>query len=112
MNNKTTTISDWLMDAKQLQPGDTLDLFLGHESGPPPVYADMRAALYAQFGTDTHIRIWKHGQRISIFIHADEKDRKLFDLRNTPIVLKDYRGKRTEIEAGFEKKLPPTGDRK
>lgn len=104
MSSKITTISDWLIDAKQLEPGDQLNIYLWDHKGPPPTWADMRAALYAQFGEDTPIRVYKHGQRISIFVHADEEMRRRFDARNARSVFR--RGqRRTEIENGFEKEL-------
>lgn len=82
MASKLTTIADWLVDAKDLEPGDHLELLLWNHQGPAPTFADMRAALHAQFGEDTSIRIYKHGQRICIFIHPDDKSRELFDQRN------------------------------
>jgi hypothetical protein len=104
MINKTTTVGDWLMDARQLQPGDQLNIYLWAEKVPSPSLLDMRAALYAQYGSDTLIRIWKHGQRICIFVHADEDSRQRFDERNAPRVYK-IGGKRIEIENGFETTL-------
>lgn len=65
----------------------------------------MRAALYAQYGVETPIRIWKHGERICIFIHSDEDARQRFDHRNVRKVIR-YGKKRTEIENGFERELP------
>lgn len=107
MSSKTTTISDWLVDAAQLQPGEHLTIHLGYEDTgvPPPSYQDMRAALYAQYGADTLIRIYKHGPRITIFIHADEESRSRFDYRSKASVMRDSKGVRTEIENGFERKL-------
>lgn len=82
MTSKITTISDWLVDAESLTPDDQLNIYLWDHKGPPPTWPDMRAALYAQFGKDTSIRVWKHGQRICIFIHADEESRERFDRRS------------------------------
>lgn len=105
MTAKTTTISNWLVDAAQLQPGDQLNIYLGKEKGPPPpAFSDMRAALHAQYGGDTLIRIWKHGERICIFIHADEDARNRFDHRNARIVIR-HGAERKEIECGFVRKL-------
>lgn len=113
MTSKITTISDWLVDAESLTPGDQLNIYLGDHKGPPPAWPDMRAALYAQFGKDTPIRVHKHGQCISIFIHPDEESRERFDRRNARIVIRNGID-RLEIENGFTRKLPPppeTGDR-
>lgn len=81
MGIKTTTIGRWLLDAKDLRPGDCLEILLWQHEGPTPTFADMRAALHAQFGADTLIRIHKHGQRISIFIHDDAESRDWYDAR-------------------------------
>lgn len=105
MSSKVTTISDWLVDAESLAPGDQLNIYLWDHKGPPPSWPDMRAALYAQFGNDTPIRVWKHGERICIFIHADEESRNRFDHRSAPMVIKTG-SKRVEIENGFERVLP------
>lgn len=102
MSSKITTISHWLVDAQELSPGDQLDIYLRDHKGPPPTWPDMRAALYAQFGEDTPIRVYKHGQRISIFIHPDEESRQHFDRRSARMVINT----RTEIENGFTRDLP------
>lgn len=107
MSSKTTTLSDWLIDAKQLGPGDQLNIYLWDHQGPPPAFADMRVALHAQYGADTPIRIWKHGARICVFIHSNAVDRERFDERNRPYVIKDKSG-RTEYKSGFERELPAT----
>lgn len=82
MTSKMTTVSDWLVDAEKLRPGDQLSIYLSDHKGPPPTQAKMQAALYAQFGKDTPIRIHKHGQHICIFIHLHAEDRERFDHRN------------------------------
>lgn len=105
MGSKVTTIADWLLDAKDLAPGDQLNIYLWDHKGPPPTWSDLRAALYAQYGQDTLIRVWKHGQRICIFIHVDDESRKRFDQRSGRIVINSG-GKRTEIENGFTRELP------
>ncbi len=109
MRYKETSINDWLLDAKSLTPGDELNIHLNKHRGPPPTFADMRAALYAQFGADTPIRIWKHGEHICIFIHRYDEDRKRFDQRNGLTVFKDG-AYRKEIECGFVKELPSRSD--
>lgn len=101
---KQTSLADWLLDAGTLEPGDTVYLWDGQD-GPTPPFADLRAALHAQYGTDTRIRIWKHGARISIFLPADEDHRRSFDARQERVVIKDRDG-RQEIECGFVRKLP------
>lgn len=103
MSSKTTTISDWLVAAGQLQPGDQLNLYLRGDQ-PPPSFQDMRAALHAQYGADTLIRIWKHGQRICIFIHTDADARQQFDRSGAPLIIK-HREKKIEIENGFETEI-------
>ena len=105
MSSKTTTISDWLLEAKHLQPGDDLNIYLRGDQ-PPPSFQDMRAALYAQYGADTLIRIWKHGHRICVFIHAVDDERQQFDRCNARYVTQDKGRKRIEIENGFVKELP------
>lgn len=94
MSDKETTVNDWLMDAKALKPGDQLNIYLGRHVGASPTFPDMRAALYTQFGKDTPIRIFKHGQRICIFIHSNDADRLSFDKCNTS-------HERTDIENEF-----------
>lgn len=106
MTSKTTTIEHWLLEAADLTPGDTLNIYLWDYKGPPPSYPDMRAALYAQYGENTPIRIWKHGERICVFIHKAPEDRARFDRRSAPSVYKNG-GKRIEVENGFTKELPP-----
>lgn len=108
--SRITSVAHWLVDAQDLKPGEQMNIYLWDHPGPPPSYQDMRAALYAQFGKDTPIRIWKHGQRICIFIHVDEDSRARFDRRSSPVVIKSG-GRRTEIENGFTKDLLPPAER-
>jgi hypothetical protein len=107
VSSKTTTISDWLLDAKDLKPGDQINIYLDSHGAPAPSFPDMRAALHKQFGEDTLIRIYKHGRRICIFIHPDDESRERFDQRNVHLVIR-HGGKRTEIENGFTRDLPST----
>lgn len=79
MGSKTTTVSDWLADATRLQAGDRLEIWLPDHQGPPPTFADMQAALHAQLGADTLVRIYKHGQRVTVFVHPEAESRERFD---------------------------------
>ncbi len=70
-----STRENWLLDAAKLQPGDTITLYPAGDLSA----RDAQAAIRAQYGADTLIRCWVHGNRFSCFIHADLDSRQHFD---------------------------------
>lgn len=104
-SSKRTTVSRWLLDAKDLKPADRLDIYLSDNQGPAPTFPNMRAALYAQYGEDTPIRIYKHGDHIGIFISSSPEERERFDFRSRGYVFNSG-GKRLWLENGFVSELP------
>lgn len=72
-----STRQDWLLDAGRLEAGDRVEVFPKEDLTTEAA----QAAVDAQYGKDTLIRCWVHGNRFTAFIHPDDESRKRFDVR-------------------------------